>query len=143
MPKLGTTKNPEINKDIKKLRAEGKTLKEVAEKLNVSESIVNYHLYGKGTKKKHALNGNSKKAVSNTNSKKNTNHAPVVPPGIETQQAYATGRVEEILRGYAASSGVSFATFTLGVADSLHACARRELLRMQDRMQTLRGKATV
>jgi hypothetical protein len=48
---------------------------------------------------------------------------------IKVHQAYATGRVEEFLRGYAESLGVPAAPFTDGVSRLLFATTSRVVLR--------------
>jgi hypothetical protein len=151
LPKSHLHRNPERENDVLKLHKAGKTVKEIAEALKVTVGTAGYYLYKnhiykdpnhmKSHKNHHNKNGKGTnengKHISST---KNSNHA-TVPPGVEIQQAHAAGRLEEILRGYATSSGVPFGLFAIGVAESLHASARRELLRMSHPMSALRGKA--
>lgn len=143
MPKSsGHAGNPEREAEVRKLHAEGKlTMKEIAEKVGVSEGTISYYIYKKAKKgKKKNVHGNSH--GKNSHSTKNSNHADL-PPEVEIQQAHASGRIEELLRGYAASSGVPFATFAIGVAESLRTTANRELLRMPNSLSALRRNAAV
>jgi DNA-binding CsgD family transcriptional regulator len=124
--------------EILKMRAEGRKPREIAESLGLKIGAVNYYFYktkSAKTNKKEGVNGEQ----HSNGSKEGFDHS--AEAHLEVQQAYAAGRIEEILRGHAAGCGVPFAPFALGVAESLRATARRELLRMPNSMQALRGKA--
>lgn len=143
MPRSQGGANPEREKEVLRLNGEGKTDKEIGVKLGITKGTVGYYLYKNDIykNKKNRKNGGNNKTngITHVASKKDSDDATTLPPEIEIQQAYATGRIEELLRGYAQSSGIPFALFAFGVAANLHATARGEWLRMQNRMLPLWG----
>src|SRR5258707_15680430 len=119
MPKATRHRNPEREKDVLKLNSEGKSIAEIAEKLDISTGTAGYYLY----KNKIYKNGGKKhtNGVKHSNGKTNSHHAKKEDTDLQIKQAFLTGTIVGELRGYATSHQISFASLALGVAEGLRA----------------------
>src|SRR2546430_1498892 len=104
-------RNAAREKKVLALREKGLSIKDISSKLGIKNGTTSYYLSKQ--KKKEGTDGNS---ISSKESSRNE---------IEVHQAYAAGRVEEFLRGYAESLGVPAPAFTYGVAGLLFCSSGR------------------
>jgi hypothetical protein len=101
-----------------KLKAEGYSLQEIADRMGLKKTTANYYVYGP-----HAKTGGKTERTQHVSSNGATsghdNHA------LEVQQAYPLGSVEYLVRHAAASHNLPFGTLAEGLAAGLRALARR------------------
>jgi AcrR family transcriptional regulator len=115
LPKAPQGKTTEA---VEKLHKDGFSMVEIASKLNVSKSSVDYHF------RKLNLKPRRKGAKHHHGTVKHRESGKTYIE-FDIQTAYATGRVEEFLRGHAARLSIPFGPLAEGVAAGLRAFARR------------------